>query len=130
MKHEAISCTTHRTYYMSCEEYEELWAFAQGRCQICQSAPDETPRGKLCIDHLGPYGWGMVRGLLCDKCNSLMARVDAGSIRYPDGAVRRYQRTSWFARHVMFGRGFSVDRVRCRPRWKWPEDQMPEGKTA
>lgn len=121
------TCYTHRLYYLSCEEYEDLWAFARGHCQICRIASEETPRGKLCIDHLRPYGGGMVRGLVCDKCNSLMARVDAGTIRYPSDAVRYYQRNSWFARHVMFGRGFDV----LHQRWRWPiTEQQLDGETA
>jgi hypothetical protein len=123
------TCYTHRIYYLSCEEYLDLWEFAQGQCQICGIAPEDTPRGKLCIDHHGPYGFGMVRGLLCDKCNTLMRYVDDGTAKWSP-AVHDYRVNAWFARQIMFGRGFTVDRSRFRPRWKWPEPQMPEGETA
>ncbi len=40
-----------------------------GVCAICKKKPDE---GKmLCVDHC--HVTGMVRGLLCHKCNSVLA---------------------------------------------------------
>lgn len=127
MSAHTISCGTHRYYYLSCEEYEELWDFASGRCQICNALPEETARGKLCIDHLPTYGYGLVRGLLCDKCNALMRQVDDGTVRYPPSPVYAYRHNSWFARQIMFGRGFNVK----HRRWRWPTPlDAPEGETA
>lgn len=113
-----IACQ-HRTYYLTCEDFDALWVRAGGCCQICKTPELETKRGLLCIDHMSEYGYGCVRGLLCDKCNSLMRRVDEGRIRFRPGSVMDYQRNSWFALHVMYSRGFYVNRK--NPRWEWSE---------
>jgi hypothetical protein len=68
----------HSSYRLTCDDYEELWAHAGGRCEICRRTPEETPDKQLVIDHAGEYGFFAVRGLLCSKCNSLMAYVDRG----------------------------------------------------
>lgn len=112
-----IACTTHLTYRLSCEEYEELVAHAGGRCQICRTLPEETDRGKLCIDHLHGYGNHLVRGLLCDDCNVRMARID--NLREPHTpTTRRYCYGAWFARQLMTGRGHWWN-ARQR-RWEFP----------
>lgn len=50
-----------KQYGISQFEYEELWKFQDGRCQICRS---HAPRA---IDHC--HKSGKVRGLLCTTCN-------------------------------------------------------------
>ena len=112
----------HRTYYLTCEEYELLWDFARGRCQICHAAPEETKRGRLCIDHMGDYGYGAVRGLLCDRCNRLMRSVDANEIAYPGSAVYHYRANAWFLVYGMHLRGFR--RSPIQRRWEWPGSKM------
>lgn len=90
----------HTVYYLTCEQFEELWAYASGRCQICGRAPEETPSGQLGIDHDNRSGkdFGDVRGLLCNKCNSGMRYIDSGSRPANDAQVR-YLADAWFTRH-------------------------------
>ena len=115
---EHATCFTHRQYYLSCEEYDAIVAHAGGCCEICGKAAEETPRGKLVLDHLHGYGWGnLVRGLLCDWCNVMMGRVDSHK-EAPSPEAVRYMRNAWFARHSMASRGFVVSRSRLR--WEWP----------
>lgn len=104
----------HRQYYMSCAEFDALWRYAGGCCQICKTPELETKRGRLCIDHLPFYGQDLVRGLLCDKCNSLMRRVDEGAITYPPSAVYTYRNNTWTSRALMAHRGWHVS---ARGRW-------------
>jgi hypothetical protein len=56
-------------YGISQEEYDAMLTRQGGVCAICKKKPDE---GKvLFVDHC--HVTGMVRGLLCKKCNSLLA---------------------------------------------------------
>lgn len=101
----------HKIYFMDCAEFDELHAFARGCCQICDLPERETPRGRLCIDHLGGYGQGLVRGLLCDRCNTLMRHVDNHTLprftTIPHG-VYRYRNNAWCLRRLMQYRGWTV----------------------
>jgi hypothetical protein len=56
-------------YGLSLEEYDAMLDRQGGVCAICKKKPDE---GKsLCVDHC--HVTGKVRGLLCHKCNSVLA---------------------------------------------------------
>lgn len=86
----------HGAYRLTCEDYDALWAHAEGRCEICRIAPEDTPDGKLFIDHAGEYGYFAVRGLLCSKCNSLMRFVDRN--QKDDRRAWAYRANAWFVR--------------------------------
>ncbi len=67
----------HRIYALTCDEYEALLARAAARCELCRKPAVEEYNGKLVIDHEGRIGNRIaVRGLLCQKCNAHMRRVD------------------------------------------------------
>ncbi|KKN55448.1 hypothetical protein LCGC14_0582180 [marine sediment metagenome] len=51
---------------ISLEEYEEMFISQKGRCAICQGKQKHGSR-LLAIDHC--HLTGVVRGLLCHKCN-------------------------------------------------------------
>ncbi len=84
--HEACS---HRSYFMTCDEFEALLARADGRCELCKIPAAESGRGKLVIDHDGRISQRAVRGLICSKCNSHLRHVDSGA-REPDARTRAY----------------------------------------
>lgn len=52
-----------RQYGITSEQYDEMVRRQQGQCLICQDVP-----AKLVIDH--DHETGLVRGLLCQKCNA------------------------------------------------------------
>jgi hypothetical protein len=57
------------TYGLESEDYERLLAHQHGRCAICGSK-----RGyRLNVDH--DHRTGLVRGLLCRRCNKLLMLV-------------------------------------------------------
>lgn len=51
---------------MTLERFEEIVRAQDGKCWICQ----KTPATALCVDH--DHTTGMVRGLLCDRCNTAL----------------------------------------------------------
>jgi hypothetical protein len=83
-----------RCYYgISLEEYDAMLARQGGVCAICKKPP---AKGKLLVvDHC--HLTGMVRGLLCGKCNSLLAfgnddpDVMRAAIAYLKAARKRYR---------------------------------------
>lgn len=54
-----------RTYGITMEQYLEMCQDQNNVCKICEK-PQTTERS-LCVDHC--HDTGIVRGLLCDKCN-------------------------------------------------------------
>lgn len=63
----------HRYYWMTCADYDELEARADGCCERCG-----TPSSRPWIDHDHSIGDHAVRGLVCSKCNAHMRRIDSG----------------------------------------------------
>lgn len=88
----------HEMYRMTCAEFDALYEHAGGACQICRTPEAETAVGRLGIDHAKDYAYEAVRGLLCDKCNALMRRVDRGEKW--DAGASRYRYDAWFVRHL------------------------------
>ena len=50
-------------YDITPDDYNALFVKQEGRCGICKKVKDEN----LCVDH--DHETGVVRGLLCTKCN-------------------------------------------------------------
>jgi len=62
----------HRSYGMSCDQFDDLYRSASGRCEICGVRGEDTPTSRLFIDHDQAVGYYAVRGLLCNSCNTLL----------------------------------------------------------
>jgi recombination endonuclease VII len=69
-------CNHFLKYDMSCDDFDRLRARANGHCELCEAPESDTPRGALVIDHFQGDGLFFVRGLICDRCNSVMSRHD------------------------------------------------------
>jgi Recombination endonuclease VII len=59
-----------RDYGITLEDYDALLAKQNGVCAICKKKSDRT----LCVDHC--HSTGVVRGLLCLKCNTGLGCYD------------------------------------------------------
>lgn len=59
-----------RTYHLTLEEYEQVFAFQRKRCAICKR-PVEAGKARLAVDHC--HTTGLLRGLLCWSCNRAIA---------------------------------------------------------
>lgn len=69
-------CNHFNSYGLLCDEYDQLKERAAGACEICDTPEAETTRGALVIDHFESRDLFFVRGLVCDRCNGVMARHD------------------------------------------------------
>ena len=73
-----------KTYGITLEEYDRLFALQSGVCAICQQSSSKT----LHVDH--DHATGRVRGLLCYTCNRfLMAKPD---LKYFERAIEYLKR--------------------------------------
>lgn len=73
---------THLDYYwnwhleyhhgITSEQYSRVLERQDGRCAICKRLP--SPDRRLNVDH--DHKTGTIRGLLCDKCNLLVGRIE------------------------------------------------------
>lgn len=70
-----LACN-HEAYGLTCNDYDAMRARAREACEICQTPERDTTRGQLVIDHFQGDDLFIVRGLLCDRCNSVMSRHD------------------------------------------------------
>ncbi|MFE9850269.1 endonuclease domain-containing protein [Streptomyces sp. NPDC005576] len=70
-------------YDLTCDQYDDMRRRAQERCEICRTPEAETTRGMLVVDHFHGGGAWFVRGLLCDRCNSVMSRHDRAVVWGP-----------------------------------------------
>lgn len=74
---EGKTCHHWGEHRLTCDDYDRLRARAAGHCEICGIAEADTPVGKLYIDHAqGGRNTYYVRGLVCAKCNAVMACHD------------------------------------------------------
>lgn len=69
----------HTKYVLTCGEYDGLLRHADGYCTLCRKRP--RLGRPLNIDHDHALGQWAVRGLVCDRCNQILRRVEAGE--YP-----------------------------------------------
>lgn len=76
-------CTHFDTYGLLCDEYDQLRARAKDACEVCETPEQDTARGALVIDHFQYRDVWFVRGLLCDRCNSVMSRHDRAVVWGP-----------------------------------------------
>lgn len=59
-------------YGISVEEYEAMYSSQNGKCLMCEQKLEA-----LSVDH--DHSNGKIRGLLCNKCNLLLAQIE----KYP-----------------------------------------------
>ena len=71
----------HRYYYLTCEQFDQMLRRSNSRCELCFAAT------ALVIDH--NHRTNAVRGLLCQKCNVRVGKVEAGHLA-PSDIQRAY----------------------------------------
>lgn len=89
----------HRYYGLNCDLYEQMLEETGQRCEICGSPPQGNTAGKLFIDHDNAIGIWAVRGLLCHRCNSLIADKPGWGAVPPNGH-QEYLHRPWYVRQA------------------------------
>jgi len=79
-KHEADgSGRKHRLknrYGITIEQWQDMWNKQGGKCALCLNPPAKY----LCVDH--NHDTGIVRGLLCIRCNYVVGVIDECGAEY------------------------------------------------
>lgn len=98
---EAKTCHHWQHHRLTCDEYDELRARSAGACEICGTPEADTGGKRLVVDHFEDQQarlW-FIRGLLCDRCNSVMTCVDGrkkwGANRRWEPDAKAYEERSW-----------------------------------
>lgn len=83
-------CHHYEIWSLTCDQFDDMRDRAGYCCEICRIPEARAYRGRLLIDHVQADSWkgiyrSYIRGLLCHRCKSLMARVDGNK---PWGAKR------------------------------------------
>lgn len=65
-------------YKLSIEQWMAVDRYQRGKCAVC-GRPCSTGR-RLAVDH--DHFTGLVRGLLCSKCNPLLGKLENAFVRY------------------------------------------------
>lgn len=65
-RNRAADLRLRRTYHISLGEYTKVYLYQNLRCAICKK-PVPTGKPRLAVDHC--HTTGLLRGLLCWKCN-------------------------------------------------------------
>lgn len=93
------TCHHYARYRLTCDEFDALRVRSGGCCEICKTPEGQTASKKLCIDHYSRSGVSYVRGLLCNRCNTVMACLDGnkpwGANRIWEDAARQYMAATW-----------------------------------
>lgn len=98
-----VLCKTHKSYSLTCDEFDDLWSRSQGVCEACGFEP-KYPWRDLVIDHDHRYGDAAVRGLLCRWCNVILGQLETPDIHPTFGTgpgrwFADYFSRAWFVRH-------------------------------
>ena len=71
-----------REYGITLLEYNEVLTYQGGRCAICRRLPDKT---RLSVDHC--HRTGLLRGLLCWKCNNAISHFEDSAEKLQKAAI-------------------------------------------
>lgn len=72
-------------YGVDAARFDAMMRKQDGKCAICRSGPNSW-HGRLVVDHC--HQTGVVRGLLCDKCNVGISRLGDGTVETLLAAIR------------------------------------------
>jgi hypothetical protein len=79
-RHSASGNPCHHFVYhrLTCDQYDELLARAGGRCEMCETVESDTGGQRLVVDHFESYQprIRVIRGMVCDACNSTLSCLD------------------------------------------------------
>lgn len=68
-------------FNISADDFDKLLAAQNGACALCGRKPDITKHNRLAVDH--DHLTGLIRGLLCWRCNYSLGMVEAIAKKLP-----------------------------------------------
>ncbi len=71
-------------YKLTVEQYDAIFAYQGGVCYACKCSEPVKGR-RLSVDH--DHATGLVRGLLCSRCNPTLGKIENAYKRYGLGKV-------------------------------------------
>jgi hypothetical protein len=71
-------------YKLTVEQYDAIFVFQGGVCYAC-GQPEPVKGRRLSVDHC--WKTGLVRGLLCSRCNPVLGKIERAFMRYGLGKV-------------------------------------------
>jgi Recombination endonuclease VII len=82
-------------YKLTLDQYDAILTFQGGVCYGCQR-PEPVKGRSLAVDH--DHATGLVRGLLCSRCNPVLGKIERAFIRYGLGKVLDLTMARWILR--------------------------------
>lgn len=86
-------------YKLTLEDYDKILAFQGGVCWACHR-PEPVKGRRLSVDH--DHATGLVRGLLCSRCNPVLGKIERAFVRYGLGKVLGLAYSEWIRRIAMY----------------------------
>lgn len=74
-----------RLYSISLDEVESRWLLQKEKCAICGRPDPGRATGRYIVDHC--HSTGVVRGILCHKCNSAIGMMEDDPARLEAAAA-------------------------------------------
>jgi Recombination endonuclease VII len=71
-------------YKLTIAKYDIIWNFQGGICYACRQ-PEPVKGRRLSVDHC--HTTGLIRGLLCSRCNPIVGKLENAFKRYGLGKV-------------------------------------------
>jgi hypothetical protein len=86
-------------YKLTTPQYLAILAYQGGVCYACGCAEHVKGR-RLAVDHC--HTTGLIRGLLCSRCNPVLGKLERAFVRYGLGKVVGLTITRWFLRMAKY----------------------------
>lgn len=114
-------CHIHRSYHLTCAEFDLLLADNGACCKICGSVPGPH-ESSLLIEHDHAFGRRAVRGITCISCNKRVEAHEKGRKFNRDVSV--YLRDPWYRRAELTNLDCSATCHRASHRRAVPADVL------
>lgn len=79
-------------YKLTLEQYDAMLTYQGGACYAC-GQPEHVKGRSLAVDH--NHQTGLVRGLLCSRCNPVLGKIERAFYRYGLGKVLDLDVVKW-----------------------------------
>lgn len=84
-----MSTSLKSRYGITLDDYNDMFDKQKGKCDICKTHQMKLNR-KLCVDHC--HTTGKVRGLLCNRCNSMLGGLESPLRDKGDKYIKRHKK--------------------------------------